>query len=68
MSGQFPSICRLAAEQLRDESGPAGLVARADAALGVAVEVFVEEDVVFEVRVGGELGMITLENWGLGAG
>src|SRR5688572_24674324 len=43
------------AKQVGDEAGPAGLVARADAAAGVAVEVFVEEHVVAEMPVGLEL-------------
>src|SRR6185295_14811139 len=37
----------------RDERGPAGLVARAESAAGVAVEVLVEEDELLEVRIGG---------------
>ena len=49
-------IARL--KKLRDQSRPAGLVARADAAAGVAVEIFVEKHVVLEVRIGGKLGMI----------
>ena len=42
-------------EQLGDQAGPAGLVRRADAAAGVAVEVLVEQDVVAEVRIGLQL-------------
>ena len=40
-------------QQLGDERGPAGLVAGAKAAAGVAVEVFVERDVVAPVRIRG---------------
>ena len=38
-------------DQLGDEGRPAGLVAGADAGAGVAVEEFVEEDIVAPVRV-----------------
>src|SRR5437879_12663902 len=43
-------------EQLRHESGPAGLMARADAGAVVAVEVFVQPDEVPPVGVGLGLG------------
>src|SRR5881628_1285313 len=43
-------------EQLGHESGPAGLMARADAGAVVAVEVFVQPDEVPPVGVGFELG------------
>src|SRR5437667_12856375 len=43
-------------EQLGHESGPAGLMARADAGAVVAVEVFVKPDEVPPVGVGLELG------------
>src|SRR5215469_12351620 len=39
-------------DQTRNQSGPAGLMARAEARTVVAVEVLVEEDVVAPVRVG----------------
>ena len=45
-------------KQFRHESSPAGLMRCADAAAVVAVEVFMEKNVVFEVRVGRELGVI----------
>ena len=45
-------------EEFGDEAGPAGLVRGAAAAAGVAVEIFVEEDVILEVRVAGLLGMV----------
>src|ERR1700739_2785205 len=38
-------------QELRDQTRPAGLMCRADAPPGVAVEVFIEEYVVAEVRV-----------------
>ena len=38
-------------KQLRDKSGPPGLVRRADASSGVAVKVLVKQHVVSEVRV-----------------
>ena len=38
-------------QQLRDQSGPAGLMRGADAAAGVAVKIFVEQHVIAEVRV-----------------
>ena len=38
-------------QDLRDEAGPAGLVAGAAAAAGVAVEVFVEEEEVAPMRI-----------------
>ncbi len=41
--------------ELRDETGPARLVARTEPCAVVAVEVFVEEDVVAPVRIGLEL-------------
>ena len=45
-------------QELGDEAGPAGLMRRADAAAGVAVEVLVEQQVVAEVRVGLQLGAL----------
>ena len=41
--------------QLRDQSGPAGLMARADTGAVVAVKVFVERDQIAPVRIGLEL-------------
>jgi len=38
-------------QQHRNETCPAGLVRRAEALPGVAVEVFVEQDVVAEARI-----------------
>lgn len=38
-------------QQLRDQSGPAGLVRRTDAAAGITVEIFIEEKVIAEMRV-----------------
>src|SRR5215813_14034478 len=43
---------RQLADEVGDQSGPAGLVGCATAAAIVAVEVFMEQDVVFEMRVG----------------
>src|SRR5262245_15954386 len=43
-------------DQIGDETGPSGLVARADTGAGVAVEVLVEEDQIAPVRVGLERG------------
>ncbi len=45
-------------EQFGDQAGPAGLMRRADAAAGVAVKVFVEQNVILEMRVRRELRMI----------
>ena len=39
-------------QELGDQAGPAGLVRGAHAAAGVAVEIFVEQDVILEMRVG----------------
>src|SRR5262245_46637471 len=39
-------------DQVRDQSGPAGLVRCATATAIVAVEVFMEQDVVLEMRIG----------------
>ena len=44
-------MCVTRHEQLRDEPGPARLMRRADAAAGVAMEVFVEQQVIAEMRV-----------------
>ena len=41
-----------------DQAGPAGLVRRAETVAGVAVKILVEEDVIAEVRVVGELWII----------
>ena len=48
-------IVGLGLQQLGDQSGPAGLVRGAEAAPGVAVEIFVEQQVVAEMRVGLQL-------------
>ena len=45
-------------QEFGDEPRPAGLMRRADAAASVAMKIFMEQHVVLEVRVGGELGMI----------
>ena len=45
-------------EQAGNQSRPAGLVRRSNAASSVAVKVFVEQNVVFEMRIGRKLGMI----------
>src|SRR6058998_3410150 len=52
---RLPFVLRRLLEQLRDESGPAGLVAGADPAPLVPVEVLVEEKVRVPVRVVREL-------------
>ena len=44
-------LLRLLLDQLRDQAGPAGLVAGAEAGAVVAVEVLVEEQVVAPVRI-----------------
>ncbi len=49
---------RAGLQEFGDEAAPAGLMRCAHAAPVVAVKVFVEEDVVLEVRVGGELRVI----------
>src|SRR3954463_5247739 len=41
-------------DQMRDQSGPAGLMCGAEAHSGVAVEVLVERDVVLPSGVGGQ--------------
>src|SRR6266508_1150912 len=43
-------FCELA-DEIRDQSGPAGLVRCATATAIVAVEVFMEQDVVLEMRI-----------------
>src|SRR5436190_6968066 len=50
-------LCRIITrlEQLGDESGPTGLMRRADPAPVVAVEIFVKEHVIAKVRIGREL-------------
>src|SRR5206468_11143744 len=45
-------------KQFRHESRPAGLMRSADAGTVVAMKVFVEQQVVFEVRIGREFGVI----------
>jgi len=45
-------------QQLGDQAGPAGLVRGPDAAAIIAVKIFVEQDVVLEMRVGREFVMI----------
>src|SRR4051794_6631641 len=49
--GGGPAALPLLLDQLGDEAGPAGLVARAQARTVVAVEVLVEEQMVAPVRV-----------------
>src|SRR6266700_3683997 len=46
-------------QQLRDEPGPSGLVRGANTAAGVAMEVFVEQDVITEVRIGLQPRMVS---------
>src|SRR5881628_1167109 len=41
-------------QMTRHQRGPAGLVARAEPAAGVSVKVFVEQQQILPVRVGGE--------------
>lgn len=45
-------------DELGDERGPAGLMARAEAQAIVAVEILVEKDVVLEVRIGAEFFVV----------
>ena len=45
-------------KQFRDESRPAGLMGRANATSVVAVEILMEQNVIFEVRISRELRVI----------
>ena len=45
-------------DELGDEAAPAGLMRSAHAASAVAVKIFVEQNVVLEMRVGRELRMV----------
>ena len=45
-------------DHVGDQRAPAGLMRGAQPAAGVAVEVFVEQDVVLEVRIGLELVVV----------
>src|SRR5262245_1862256 len=51
-----PRLVTALLEELGDQSGPAGLMARAETGAVVAVEIFVERDEVPPLRVGLELG------------
>src|ERR1700692_2862544 len=48
-------------DQLRDQSGPSGLVRGADPGAGVAVEVFVAEEQIAEATIGLKLRRRTVE-------
>ena len=60
ISGTYET-CIVAArvEEFRDESRPSCLMRCADASTGVAVKVLVEEHEVSEVRIAGQLGVIS---------
>ena len=45
-------------KQFRNQAGPAGLMRRAQSASAVAVEIFVKQNVILEMRVRREFGMI----------
>jgi pyridoxine 5-phosphate synthase len=48
-------------QQFGHQAGPPSLVGGADAASGVAMEIFVEQDVIFEMRIARELGADRVE-------
>ena len=57
---RFPGNMRGMAglQQLGHQAGPAGLMRGADATAGVSVKIFMEQDVVLEVRIGREFRVI----------
>src|SRR5258706_3119730 len=48
-------------DELRDDAGPTGLMARAQALAGVAVEILVEQDEIAPMRVGRKFGALAVD-------
>src|SRR5207244_13428529 len=51
-------------QQFRYQACPAGLMRRTDTAPGVAIEIFVEQEVFAEMGIGGKLGILSKDGPG----